>query len=107
MTRCKTATDTNSLLHRSGTSKPANTKARIDLERVKCNLSKLSHFMVKHKQIPFNYYIKNYISMTGKISIKLVEREKTPRQHGLNAGGKVASVTEQQKKIPIIIGGSK
>ena len=46
-------------------------------------------------QMPFNNYNRRYRTMTGKSSIKLVGREKTPKQYGLWAGGRVASVNEQ------------
>ena len=45
--------------------------------------------------------------MTGKNSSTLVEREKPPKQQGLRAGGRAASVHEQQKKTPSFIVGSE
>ena len=58
-----------SLIHRSGSSKPANTMAKFNLEKVKCNPSKLSYWitMLNGKQIKNTQVCRKCLNLTTLI----------------------------------------
>ena len=64
----------------------------------------VKNIMVKQTQMPFTM---RYRTMTVKNSTSQLEREKLKEHPGRRAGGKVASVNEQQKKTTILIGDSE
>ena len=60
-----------------------------------------------YTQMPFNYYIWREQNYDKKNSTENARKEKPQSNRGLMSGGKVVSVNEQQKKTPILIGGSE